>query len=230
MPKHIAVIMDGNGRWAQKRGLPRLEGHQAGGEAVIRLLKASKKFEVPYLTLFAFSTENWNRPASEVQGLMKLLERAIGRYADELDRHGRALRIIGCMENIPQSTRAALEGMAARTQHHTGGVVTVALSYSGRMDILQATKALANKAIEGLLDPSTLTEEIFADALMTRGLPDPDLLIRTSGEMRISNFLLWQLSYTEIFVTPKLWPDFAEEDFREAIEAYRSRHRRYGAL
>ena len=229
-PKHVAIIMDGNGRWAQQKGLPRLAGHEAGSKSIERCVQACLDTGVQYLTLYAFSSENWKRPALEVNGLMLLLENFLNQKRDEMVREGIRLHHIGRIHDLPsvcqRKLREAMDATASNTKLH----FTLALSYSGRTEILDAVQSLARDAAAGKLDPDAITAEVFESRLNTVGIPDPDLLIRTSGEMRISNFLLWQLSYTEIHVTKKFWPEFDREDFLAALEDYKSRSRRFGGV
>ncbi|MEI6606416.1 MAG: isoprenyl transferase [Verrucomicrobiota bacterium] len=230
IPRHIAVIMDGNGRWAKERGLPRREGHRAGAESVREIMEACKELGVEYLTLFAFSSENWSRPAAEVHALMALLERFLRDKAKDLDRQDVRLLAIGQLERLPAKTRALLDSIIARTASHSSMTMVLALSYGAREEIVAAARSLAADAADGHLLPEAIDADLFASRLQTTGIPDPDLLIRTSGEMRISNFLLWQISYAEIVIVKKNWPDFREGDLFEAVEEYQRRHRRFGAL
>ncbi len=230
IPQHIAVIMDGNGRWAGKRGLPRLEGHRKGSEAVRRCIEAAKDAGVRYLTLFAFSSENWNRPKDEISGLMELMRYYLKRETAELKKTGARLEVIGDLDRLDDDLKSMIAQAQDVTKDNDDMVVTVALSYGGRQDILQAAKKLANQVNSGALDVENIDEKKFSDALMTSGIPDPDLVIRTSGEQRLSNFLMWQFAYTEIYFTDTLWPDFSADDMKEALEHYAGRDRRYGAL
>jgi undecaprenyl diphosphate synthase len=229
-PKHVAVIMDGNGRWAQGRGLPRLAGHEAGSKSIERCVQACIDTGVEYLTLYAFSSENWKRPALEVNGLMLLLEKFLNQKRDEMVREGIRLHHIGRIQELPAACQRKLREVMDATASNTRLHLILALNYSGRAEIVDVVKLLAADAARGAIQPDDITPELFASRLNTAGIPDPDLLIRTSGEMRISNFLLWQLSYTEIHVTKKLWPDFHKEDFLAALEDYQSRSRRYGGI
>lgn len=230
IPRHIAIIMDGNGRWARQRGLPVQEGHKAGKEAVRRVLRACGQLKIKYLTVFAFSTENWQRSADEVSFLMKLLEHAIDEEIDELQRSGVRVRVIGRWEErLPHSLRVKIEQAIERTKRNTKLTFTVALNYGGRAEIVDAARALANEVVIGRLDPYTINEETFRNFLYTNGTPDPDLIIRTGGEMRLSNFLLWQLAYAEFWATPTYWPDFTKKDLLRAILDYQARERRFGA-
>lgn len=229
-PRHVAIIMDGNGRWAQQRGLPRLAGHEQGSRSIRACVEAAIEAEVEYITLYAFSSENWKRPAPEVTGLMHLLERFLDEKLEEMNREGVRLLTIGHTGELPAICQRKLSEAIRTTSQNTRLTVVLALSYSGRQEIVDAVRRIARQARDGLLSPDDVTPELVATHLDTAGFPDPDLLIRTSGEMRISNFLLWQLSYTEIHVTPKLWPDFGKEDFHAALEDYRKRSRRFGGL
>ncbi|MEO0018465.1 MAG: hypothetical protein RLZZ522_1748 [Verrucomicrobiota bacterium] len=230
IPRHIAIIMDGNGRWAKERGLPRREGHRAGAESVREVMDACKELGVEYLTLFAFSSENWNRPEAEVKALMSLLERFLRDKAKDLDEQNVRLLAIGQLDRLPAKTRSLLDSIIARTADHSSLTLVLALSYGAREEIVSAARAIATDAAAGRLDPADVDAALFTSRLQTAGIPDPDLLIRTSGEMRISNFLLWQISYAEILVVRKNWPDFREHDLFEAVTEYQRRHRRFGAL
>ena len=230
VPRHVAIIMDGNGRWAEGRGLPRIRGHQAGAESVRAAVRASRDTGVEFLTLYAFSSENWTRPREEITGLMQLLRRFLRSEARELHENRVRLRIIGHMEQLPVGVQKDLEQVMEATRHYTDGTLTLALSYGGRHEIVDATRKIAKAVAAGTLDPDDITGDTIAANLYAPDIPDPDLMIRTSGEMRISNFLLWQLSYAELYVTDVLWPDFREEHFREALEDYALRHRRYGGV
>lgn len=230
VPRHIAIIMDGNGRWARERGLSRIAGHQQGAASVRTVTQACGEWGVEFLTVYAFSTENWKRPRSETDALMVLLEHFIEQELPELMRNRIRLRAIGRLEDLPQGCRSALQRAIDLTAGNTSTTLILALSYSGRSDILNATQTLCRMARNGRLDPETLDEQTFQSQLATRDYPDPDLLVRTSGEMRLSNFLLWQLSYTELYVTQKLWPDFGKEDLLEAIREFNKRERRFGAV
>ena len=229
-PRHIAVIMDGNGRWAKERGLPRREGHRAGAESVREITDTCIDLGVEYLTLYAFSSENWNRPESEVKALMALLDRFLAEKAKELDRQKIRLLAIGQLDRLPAKTRNLLDRIMARTADHKTMTLVLALSYGGREEIVSAAKSLAVDAAAGVLSPDAITAEVFASRLQTAGIPDPDLLVRTSGEMRVSNFLLWQISYAEIVIVKKFCPDFRRNDLVEAVNEYQRRHRRFGAL
>ena len=228
IPRHVAIIMDGNGRWAKARGLPRLKGHEEGAESVRAIIRACRDMGVEYLTLYAFSVENWVRPPSEIRGLMDLLMRFLKTCEHELHENRVRLRIIGRMEDLPRRVRAELQRVMATTAHYTEGHLILALSYGSRTELAQAAREIARKAKAGELDPGSVDEKTVAAHLYAPDVPDPDLLIRTSGEMRLSNFLLWQLSYAELYVTPVLWPDFREAEFRKALEEYSRRERRFG--
>ena len=230
IPRHVAIIMDGNGRWAKERGLPRLEGHRAGAESVREVMEACIELGVEYLTLYAFSSENWSRPATEVGALMSLLDRFLDEKAKDLDRQNVRLLAIGQLDRLPVKTRALIERIKARTANNTTMTLVLALSYGGREEIVTAARSLATDAVEGKISPSDIDAELFASRLQTAGIPDPDLLVRTSGEMRVSNFLLWQISYAEIVIVKKFWPDFRQGDLFETVREYQRRHRRFGAL
>jgi undecaprenyl diphosphate synthase len=229
IPAHIAIIMDGNGRWAKQRGLSVHHGHQAGREAVKRILRACLQLGIKYLTVYAFSTENWRRPPSEVSFLMKLLEQAIEDELDELKRNGIRVRVIGRLnEKIPQTLLRKIERVIEETKQNRKLTFTVAINYGGRAEIIDAARKLAAEAAAGRLDPRSITEENFHEFLYTNGTPDPDLIIRTGGEMRLSNFLLWQLAYAEFISTPTYWPDFDRRELIRAILEYQRRERRFG--
>ena len=222
--------MDGNGRWAQQRGLPRLAGHEQGSKSIRQCVEACMETGVEFLTLYAFSSENWKRPPIEVNGLMLLLERFLNEKQEEMLREGVRLRAIGRLGDLPPPCRRKLDEAIAATAGNSRLHVVLALSYSGRTEILDAVRSMVRDAAAGTLAPRDVTPELLSSRLYTDGIPDPDLLIRTSGEMRISNFLLWQLSYTEIHVTKKLWPDFGKADFLEALEDFQTRSRRFGGV
>ena len=229
VPRHIAIIMDGNGRWACERGWPRLKGHEQGSRQVQQVTEACIRAGVEYLTLYAFSTENWRRPKFEVAGLMLLLEHFLAEKIIEMQKNGVRLTTIGRTQDLPRPVQKRLERAIADTTQNERITLTLALNYGGRDEILDAVRSIATSVRAGHIEPEAITQEVIASRLNTAGMPDPDLLIRTSGEMRLSNFLLWQLSYTEIHVTEKLWPDFGAEDLDAAIADYASRDRRYGA-
>ena len=227
-PVHVAIIMDGNGRWAKQRGLPRLKGHEQGAESVRVAVRSCRNAGVKYLTLYAFSVENWARPKPEIAGLMELLKRFLRGQESELHENKVRLRVIGRLGDLPADVRAELDRVMHATAHYMEAQLILALSYGGRTEIANAAREIARKVKAGQLDPEAVDEELFTQYLYAPDIPDPDLMIRTSGEMRISNFLLWQLSYAELYVTDVLWPDFREPDFIKAIEAYRQRSRRFG--
>ncbi|MFM8460032.1 MAG: isoprenyl transferase [Chthoniobacterales bacterium] len=230
LPQHIAVIMDGNGRWARERGLPRIEGHRRGSQSVRACTAACVEAGVPYLTLYAFSKENWQRPADEVTALMNLLDRFLAEQISEIMDKNIRLRAIGHLDDLPDNARRRLDSAIERSAGNTAMTLTLALSYGARTEIVDAARQIAREAKAGTLDPESVNEATISSHLYTDGIPDPDLLVRTSGEMRISNFLLWQISYAEIVVTPKLWPDFAKEDLFAAMQEYARRNRRYGGI
>ena len=230
IPRHIAIIMDGNGRWAKERGFPRLQGHRAGAESVREVMEACIELGVEYLTLYAFSSENWSRPPAEVTALMGLLDRFLNEKAKDLDRQNVRLLAIGQLDRLPVKTRLLIDRIQARTAGHTTMTLVLALSYGGREEIVSAAKSLAVDAVAGKISASEIDCELFASRLQTAGIPDPDLLIRTSGEMRVSNFLLWQISYSEMVIVKKFWPDFRQGDLFETVREYQRRHRRFGAL
>jgi undecaprenyl diphosphate synthase len=230
IPRHIAVIMDGNGRWARERKLPRIEGHRRGSEAVRACTAACIEAGVPYLTLYAFSKENWQRPVDEVKALMNLLDRFLAERTAEIMERNIRLRAIGHLDDLPDKARRRLDTAMEKSAGNTALTLTLALSYGARTELTDAARAIAREVRAGTLDPEAIDEKTVSSHLYTAGLPDPDLLVRTSGEMRISNFLLWQISYAEIVVTPKLWPEFGQEDLFAAIREYAGRHRRYGAI
>jgi undecaprenyl diphosphate synthase len=230
IPRHIAIIMDGNGRWAKERGLPRREGHRAGAESVREMVETCRELGVRFLTLYAFSSENWNRPEAEVRALMALLERFLVEKAEEMMRQNVRLAAIGDLARLPAATRQRLDTALQRTAGNDAMTLILALSYGSREEITAAARALVDEALAGRLTAAEVTQERFAARLYTAGIPDPDLLIRTSGEMRLSNFLLWQISYAELVVVGKYWPDFRRADLLGAVHEYARRHRRFGAL
>jgi undecaprenyl diphosphate synthase len=230
VPRHIAVIMDGNGRWAREKGLARIRGHEEGAESVREAIAGCIESHVEFLTLYAFSTENWRRPKAEVMALMKLLERFLRQRTPELMEKNVRLEAIGRLTDLPGACQRELQRAIDTTSGNTALTLILALSYSGRMEVIDAIQSLLREIDLGHIDKAMIDVEMFSKHLYTTSYPDPDLLIRTSGEMRLSNFLLWQLAYTEIFVTPKLWPDFRKKDLLEAIQDYGSRQRRYGGL
>ncbi len=229
-PLHVAIIMDGNGRWAKAKGLPRAAGHKRGADAVRRVAKSAGNLGVKYLTLFGFSSENWRRPESEVRDLLGLLRYYLENDIAELVDNGIRLHVIGDRSRLPADTVALIEQAERRTADNTSMILTIALSYGSRQEIVAAARALAADCAAGTLKPAEIDERALAQRLFTAGTPDPDLLIRTSGEQRISNFLLWQLAYTELVFTETLWPDFGHAELEAAIATYCSRERRYGAI
>ena len=230
LPKHVAVIMDGNGRWAKNQGKPRIIGHQKGVDALKDLLRCCKDWGVPALTAYAFSTENWGRPSTEVQFLMTLFERVLRRELEEMKEENVKIRFVGNLAGLPDSLRQEIDRSMEDTKNNLGIQFTVATNYGGRQEIIQACKAIAVKVEQGFIEPEQINEELFEQHLYTHGIPNPDLLIRTSGEMRISNFLLWQMAYSEIYVTPTLWPDFDRVEFHKALATYQQRDRRFGKV
>lgn len=228
-PTHVAIIMDGNGRWARARGLPRTAGHRQGSEAVRRTVTGAIELGISYLTLYGFSSENWKRPVSEVEDLMGLLRRYLQAEIAELHKKGIRLRVIGERSRLPRDIVRLIDDAETQTAGMDRLNLVMAISYGGRQDIAAAARRLAEEAAAGRLDPSAIDTRRFADALSTRGIPDPDLVIRTSGEKRISNFLLWQSAYSELVFVDKLWPDFGKEDLANAIREFQQRDRRYGA-
>ena len=230
LPLHMAFIMDGNGRWAKARGLPRLKGHEAGAETVRRVIRYCRDWGIHYLTLYAFSTENWRRPALEVSGLMNLLRVFLSRYEHELHEHHVRLRVIGRREDLPRAIAREIGRIEAATAAYDQGQLILTLSYSGRSELAAAAKRIAEEVAAGTLKPEAVNEEALAARLYAPDVPDPDLVVRTSGEFRLSNFMLWQAAYSEWVVTPVLWPDFDENDFRAALDAYAQRERRFGDI
>ncbi len=226
VPQHIAVIMDGNGRWAKQRGLPRAMGHRAGTENIRRIVQECKAQGVGHLTLYAFSTENWNRPGPEVQALMAILGEFIDRETRDLNREGVRIRHLGNVEGLSDKLQQKVAYALDLTQHNTALTLAVAFNYGGRADIVQAVRQL----VAAGLPAETITEEQISEHLYTRGMPDPDLIVRTAGEFRLSNFLIWQAAYAEYYSSPVFWPDFGPEELRQAIAAYGQRERRFGAL
>ncbi len=228
LPRHVAVIMDGNGRWALERGKPRIDGHREGMESVRSAVKVCSQIGVQYLTLYAFSMENWKRPPAEVRFLMSLLETYLRKELDELHRNNVRIRAIGKINSLPRAVQRVLAEAIHTTEENTGLTLTLALSYGGRWDIMHAVQMVALDVRRGKLSPEDVTEEHFAQRLQTSFMPDPDLVIRTSGEMRLSNFLLWECAYAEIFVTETLWPDFRRDHLLRALLSYATRERRFG--
>ena len=230
LPAHVAIIMDGNGRWAAQRNLPRVEGHRRGAESVREVLRCASKLGIRHLTLYAFSIENWNRPKEEVETLMKFLARYLKTEQQEMNQNNVRLRAIGQLDRLPGFVREQLDATIASLDQNTGTTLNLALSYGGRTELVDAARAIAAKAQSGEMAPADIDEQTLSDHLYTAGTPDPDLLIRTSGEMRVSNFMLWQISYAELVVTERLWPDFGEADFRAALEEFAARDRRFGKV
>jgi len=228
LPRHLAFIMDGNGRWAEERSLDRIAGHYQGAETVRMVVRTSREIGIPYLTLFAFSSENWSRPRDEVDALMALLKDYLVSELKEIADNGIRLLAIGDLSRLPKEIASVLNDTVKQTSQGAGMTLTLALSYGGRDDIIQAVRRIMTNCREGTLAPEEVNEALFANYLWTAHLPDPDLLIRTSGEMRISNFFLWQLAYTEIYVTSILWPDFTKEDLIQALLSFQNRERRFG--
>lgn len=229
-PEHIAIIMDGNGRWAKQRGLPRIAGHRAGAESVRRTVEACKNLGVSYLTLYAFSSENWKRPESEVKALMQLLERFLKEKTKEMMKQNVKLNAIGRLDMLPEKTQAQLAKAIETTANNSALTLNLALSYGAREEIVDATRAIAHKVSSGELAVEDIDNQTLSNHLYTADQPDPCLLIRTSGELRLSNFLLWQLSYSEIVILDKFWPDFIESDIYKAADHFSSRQRRFGAI
>lgn len=230
IPQHIAIIMDGNGRWAKKRALPRVAGHNEGVNSVRDIVEASAQIGVKYLTLYTFSTENWKRPQDEVSILMRLLLISLRDECDNLHKNNVRLKTIGDFSSLPSDVQDEFLDAIDLTKNNTGLTLVLALSYSGRWDITFAMKRIAEQVKTGKIDPEMITDEMITKNLTTNGIPDPDLLVRTSGELRVSNFLLWQLAYSEIYVTEVLWPDFRRKQLYEAIESYQNRERRFGLV
>lgn len=230
LPRHVAIIMDGNGRWARRRRLPRNEGHRAGAESARTVAQCCVELKIPVLTLYAFSTENWKRPRSEVRFLMSNLRRYLKQYRDEFAENNVSVRTIGAIEELPAAVRKELSATVEATRNCDGLTVVLALNYGSHREITEATRAIARKVQQGELVPEAIDEQVLEQHLYTADLPVPDLLIRTGGDMRLSNFLLWQLSYAELYVTETLWPDFGREQFMDALREFARRERRFGAL
>ena len=229
LPRHVAVIMDGNGRWAKKRAMNRVRGHEEGAESVRAVVRANRELGIPWLTLYAFSAENWKRPRYEIDALMGILKRFLKSELDEMLENGIRFQAIGGIDRLPEDVRSVLYETITKTSQSKDMVLSLALSYGGRQEIIRATQRIAERVESGEINSSEITEKLISEALYTAEMPDPDLLIRTSGECRVSNFLLWQIAYTEIFITPTLWPDFRKEDYLLAIEEFQKRERRFGA-
>lgn len=230
VPKHVAIIMDGNGRWAKKRALPRVAGHRAGMKTVKEITKAADELGVEVLTLYAFSTENWKRPAQEVEYLMRLPQEYLATELEELIERNVQVRMVGYEEDLPDYTLKAVTQARERTRENTGLILNFALNYGSRAEMVTAIQQIAQEVKAGTLNVEQIDESLFSSHLTTCGLPDPDLLIRTSGELRLSNFMLWQLAYSELWFSDVYWPDFSRKHFYEAMKAYQQRNRRYGAL
>jgi undecaprenyl diphosphate synthase len=230
LPQHVAVIMDGNGRWAKARHLPRLEGHRRGADSAREIIRTAGELGIKYLTLYAFSAENWNRPKDEVAGLMKYLVHYLKTETKDLNKNNVRLEVIGQIWRLPENVREHLDKSIATLSKNNGLTLVMALSYGSRIEIVEAVRNIATKVKQGKLDTADINEKVISENLWTRGIPDPDLLIRTSGEMRVSNFLLWQISYAELVITPTFWPDFRRPQFCEALEEYARRHRRFGGI
>ena len=227
---HLAIIMDGNGRWAQSRGLERTAGHRAGADNVLEIMRAAKEFNIKYLTLYAFSTENWKRPAAEVGALMKLLQEFLFKQLPAMQKENVRLNAIGRLNDLPEPARLSLLGAMKATKNNTGGVLTLALNYGGRAEIVDAAKKLIKAVEDGKIDPEKLDEKSFGKFLYDPQLPDPDLVVRTSGELRISNFLLWEMAYSELYISDVMWPDFDRKELAKALESYQNRNRRFGGV
>ncbi len=225
-PRHVAIIMDGNGRWAAQRGLPRLAGHQHGTDNIRRITTAAAELGISYLTLWAFSTDNWRRPRNEIDGILRILAEAIERETDELDRQGAQLRHIGSLEGLESNLQAAVLGAIEQTRRNERLILTLAFNYSGRQELLAAIRSIVASGVPS----ESVDEELLQEHLFTRDIPDPDLIVRTSGEHRISNFLLWQSAYAEFYFTPILWPDFGPDDLCEAVREFGRRERRFGGV
>ncbi|HPX71135.1 MAG TPA: isoprenyl transferase [Bacillota bacterium] len=230
IPEHVAIIMDGNGRWAQSRGLPRVQGHRAGMDALREIVRSSASMGIAYLTVYAFSTENWKRPSEEISGIFKLLVLYVKSEIEELNRSNVRVRVIGDIGMLPQDAQKSVDYALNTTRSNTGLVFTIALNYGGRAEIVRAAKALALRAKTGELDPEAIDAELFSSFLYTAGIPDPELIIRTGGEYRLSNFLSWQSAYSELLITEVLWPDFSPQEYEKAIRFFMERDRRFGGI
>ena len=230
LPQHVAVIMDGNGRWAKQHGLPRIEGHRVGAESARTIIRVAGELGIKYLTLYAFSAENWNRPKDEVDALMKYLVHYLKTETPELNKNNVRLEVIGQIWRLPENVQDHLNKSITTLSKNNGLTLVMALSYGSRIEIVDAVRSIAEKVRRGKLEPEDITEKVISDHLWTRNIPDPDLMIRTSGEMRVSNFLLWQISYAELVITQTLWPDFRKPQFFAALEEYARRHRRFGGV
>ncbi|AIH03582.1 isoprenyl transferase [Thermodesulfobacterium commune] len=230
LPQHVAIIMDGNGRWAKKHGFPRFYGHQKGAETAKKVIEKTYELKIPYLTLFAFSKENWKRPKEEVEAILELFKMYLTKEKQFLIEKGIRLKIIGDREDFSQDLVELIEEIEEETKNNSELTLCLALSYGGRSEILKAVKEISNKVKQGLLDPENIDEKVFREHLYTKDIPDPDLLIRTSGEERLSNFLLFQIAYTELYFTPVYWPEFTEEEYLKALWSYQQRERRFGGV
>jgi len=228
LPKHLAIIMDGNGRWAEKKGLPRSAGHREGAKTVRRVITSCLNFNIPILTLFAFSTENWKRPKNEINYLIKLFERVLNKEKENLIKNNIKINFIGRLNELPNSLNETMNELSKSTRKNNKLILNIAINYGGRAEIVDAFKSIALKIVENKIDIKEINENIIKNNLYTHNLPDPDLLIRTAGEMRISNFMIWQVAYTEFWVTPIFWPDFSENNLVEAIINFQKRVRKYG--
>ena len=228
IPQHVAIIMDGNGRWAKSRGLPKIAGHRAGAKTVDEITTAAREQGISVLTLYAFSTENWKRPEEERRGLFRLLEEYIDKEEAKLNKNNIRFSVIGDIAALPESTKTRIARVRESSKNNSAMVLNIALNYGSRQEITSAAREISREVKSGSLEVEAIDEKLFSRFLYTKDLPDPDLLIRTSGESRVSNFLLWQISYAEIYVTDKLWPDFKKEDFKIAILEYQKRERRFG--
>jgi undecaprenyl diphosphate synthase len=230
LPKHVAVIMDGNGRWAKQHGLPRVEGHRRGADSAREIIRTAGELGIKYLTLYAFSAENWNRPKDEVDALMKYLVHYLKTETKDLNKNNVRLEVIGQIHRLPDNVQEHLAKSITTLSKNNGLTLVMALSYGSRIEIVDAVRRIGEEVKRGKLDPADITENVISDHLWTRNIPDPDLLVRTSGEMRVSNFLLWQISYAELVITPTLWPEFRKPQFFAALEEYARRHRRFGGV
>ena len=230
IPKHVAIILDGNGRWAKAKGMPRTYGHIQGAKTVEEICEAAYDMGIQYLTVYAFSTENWNRPQEEVDALMKLLRNYMKNCMKRANQNNMCVRVIGEKSRLADDIRKSIEELEEATKNNTGLHFTIAINYGGRDELVRATRKIAQRIASGELKAEEITEEVINSNLDTAGLPDPDLMIRTCNELRISNFLLWQLAYTELYITPVAWPDFSKEELEKAVEAYNHRDRRYGLV
>ncbi|MGC8685056.1 MAG: isoprenyl transferase [bacterium] len=228
LPAHVAIIMDGNGRWAQKRHMERVKGHEQGSKVVKSIVETASRLGIKILSLYAFSKENWNRPKKEVDALMRLLYNYLITESDNFIKNGLRLKVIGDINSLSPKLRELITDVSNRSKNNTGTMVIIALSYSGRYEIVEAVKRIAKDVQKGKIEPDMINEEVFSKYLLTSGIPDPDLLIRTSAEKRISNFMLWQIAYTELYITKTLWPDFTKEEFVKAIISFQKRERRFG--